>query len=80
MALLTKHEFRLGALYTSNFTPATNLLATGSTKGLWKFDGQTVNDASGNGNHGTLVSGAYSTDVPGGGGGTSTQINWLVTD
>ncbi len=51
------------ALYTSNFTaglgPASN------TRALWKFDGQTTNDSSGNGNHGTLQSSAtYSTDVP----------------
>ncbi|HEV8203351.1 MAG TPA: LamG domain-containing protein, partial [Pyrinomonadaceae bacterium] len=50
-------------LYTSNFTaglgPASN------TRAHWKFDGQTTNDSSGNGNNGTLQSGAtYSTDVP----------------
>ena len=52
------------AVYTSNFTP-TSLTASGSTKGLWKFDGQTANDSSGYSNNGTLNGGAtYSTDVP----------------
>src|SRR5882672_12352219 len=55
-------------IYTSNFTPASSLTAGSSTKGLWKFDGQTPNDSSGNGNNGTLNGGAtYSTDTPGGG-------------
>ena len=69
-------------LYTANFTPAANLTTISSTKGLWKFDGSTPNDSSGNGNNGTLNGGAtYSTDVPGGGGGGGApQIHWLVTD
>jgi RHS repeat-associated protein len=75
------------ALYTSNFTPQTHLTASGSTAGLWKFDGQTTADASVNGNNGMLVGGAlYSDDVPsgdgGGGGGTSSgsQVQWLIAD
>ena len=73
------------AVYTSNFTPQTHLTASGSTKGLWKFDNQSPNDASTNGNHGTLQGGAtYSNDVPGGGGGggsgVGTQVQWLVSD
>ena len=72
------------AVYTANFTPQMHLTASSSTKGLWKFDGQTANDSSGNGNNGTLNGGAtYSIDVPsgdGGGGGTAPQIHWLVTD
>ena len=75
------------AVYTANFTPSMHLTASSSTKGLWKFDGQTANDSSGNGNNGTLNGGAtYSIDVPSGdgggsgGGGTSPQIHWLVTD
>jgi RHS repeat-associated protein len=68
------------AVYTSNFTPSNNLTATGSTKGLWKFDGQTVNDSSGNNNHGALQGGAtYSTDAVGG-GGSAAQVQWLVAD
>ena len=40
-----------------------------TSRALWKFDGQTTNDSSGNGNHGTLQNGAtYSTDVPSTGG------------
>jgi uncharacterized protein DUF4214 len=58
------------AVYTGNFTPATHLTASGSTAGLWKFDGQTKNDSSGNSNNGTLQGGAtYSSDVPSGDGG-----------
>ena len=48
------------ALYSANFAAG-----LGGPRGLWKFDGQTANDLSGNGNHGTLQSGAtYSTSVP----------------
>jgi RHS repeat-associated protein len=75
------------AVYTSNFTPQTHISSTGSTKGLWKFDGQTTADSSTNGNNGTLQGGAvYSNDVPsgdgggGGGGGGVSQIQWLVPD
>jgi hypothetical protein len=40
-------------------------VATGSTRGLWKFDGSTPNDFSANGNNGTLNGGAtYSIDTP----------------
>lgn len=68
------------ALYTSNFTPANSLTASGSTKGLWKFNGQTTNDSSGNSNNGTLQGGAgYSGSVPSG-GGSVLQIQWLVSD
>jgi hypothetical protein len=57
------------ALYTSSFTPSAHLTASGSTMALWKFDGQTAADSSGNGNNGSLVgSAAYSTDVPPNGG------------
>jgi RHS repeat-associated protein len=69
------------AVYTSNFTPSTHLTASSSTKGLWKFDGQSVADSSGNGNDGTLQGATYSTDVPSGGGGSSSaQVQWLVSD
>jgi len=77
------------AVYTSNFTPQTHLTASSSTKGLWKFDGQSTADSSGNGNDGTLQSGAtYSDDVPsgdGGGGssggsGSGAQVQWVVSD
>ncbi|HEX5731197.1 MAG TPA: PKD domain-containing protein [Blastocatellia bacterium] len=56
------------ALYPANiqFNPQAHLTATsGVTRGLWKFDGQTANDSSGNNNHGELQNGAsFSTDVP----------------
>jgi PKD repeat protein len=53
------------ALYGSNFTPQPQLSADVQTKTLWKFDGQTANDSSGNGNNGSLMGGAsFSTDVP----------------
>ena len=74
-------------VYTSNFTPQTHLTASSSTKGLWKFDGQTITDSSGNSNNGTLQGGAtYSNDVPsgdGGGGssgGSGSQVQWMVAD
>src|ERR1043165_2247031 len=57
------------AIYSSNFTPGAHLTATSSTRGLWKFDGQTTNDSSASGANGTLQGGTtYSTDVPTGGG------------
>ncbi len=61
--LIDEVRISAAALYSSNFTPG--LGAASNTRALWKFDGQTTNDASGNGNQGTLQSGAaYSTDVP----------------
>ncbi len=76
--LIDEVRISSGALYSSNFTPAASLTASGSTKGLWKFDGQTASDSSTNGNNGTLNGGAtYSTDVPAGGGGGSVQnVTW----
>jgi RHS repeat-associated protein len=69
------------AIYTSNFTPQTHLTASSSTKGLWKFDGPSIADSSGNGNNGTLQSGAtYLNDVPGGSGGIGSQVQWLISD
>ncbi len=77
--LIDEVRISTGALYSSNFTPAASLSASGSTKGLWKFDGQTASDSSANGNNGTLNGGAtYSTDVPGGsgGGGSAQNVTW----
>ena len=75
------------AVYSSNFTPSQHLTASGSTMALWKFDGQTPNDSSTNGNNGTLQSGSsYSNDVPSGdgaggsSGATAAQTQWLVSD
>src|SRR5262245_25607281 len=61
--LIDEVRVSAAALYSANFTPG---LGPGSNvKGLWKFDGQTPNDSSGNGNNGVLQSGAtYSTTVP----------------
>lgn len=54
-----------GALYTSNFTPQRHLMQAPTTRGLWKLDGQTAQDSSGNGNHATLSGGvSYSADTP----------------
>ena len=65
--LIDEVRLSAAALYSSNFTPG--LGPASNTRGLWKFDGQTANDSSGNGNHGTLQSGAtYSTSVPPAGG------------
>ncbi len=61
-------EVRLsaGALYLANFTPQPHPTATyGGTLGLWKFDGFTLADSSGNGNNGDAVNGgAYSPGYP----------------
>jgi Concanavalin A-like lectin/glucanases superfamily/Ig-like domain from next to BRCA1 gene len=65
--LIDEARVTTAAVYTSNFTPSAHLAAVTGTKGLWKFDGQTASDSSGNGNHGTLLGGAgFSTDVPAG--------------
>jgi YD repeat-containing protein len=65
--LIDEARVSTGAIYTSNFTPSAHLTAGTSTKGLWKFDGQTTNDSSTYANNGTLNGGAtYSTDVPSG--------------
>ena len=70
-----------GAVYSVNFTPQGCLSAGAQTKGLWKFDGQTTNDSSGNGNTGSLQGGAtYSTDVPACGGSLPDQTpDWLAS-
>jgi len=61
--LIDEVRVSAAALYTSNF--AAGLGQSSAVRGFWKFDGQTPNDVSGNGNHGTLQNGAmYSTDVP----------------
>jgi hypothetical protein len=63
--LLDEVRVSTGAVYTADFCPQAHLTATGSTRGLWKFDGSTPNDFSANGNNGTLNGGAtYSTDTP----------------
>ena len=66
--LIDEVRVSAAALYTSNFTAG---LGPGSNvRGLWRFDGETANDFSGNGNNGTLVGGAsYSANVPPTGGG-----------
>jgi YD repeat-containing protein len=76
--LIDEVRISTGALYSSNFTPAGTLTASSSTKGLWKFDGQTTNDSSANGNNGSLNGGAtYSNDVPAaGGGGSAENVSW----
>jgi hypothetical protein len=52
-------------LHTSDFTPQLHLNVVTGTKDLWKSDGKSANDSSGNGNNGSLTGGAsYSTDVP----------------
>lgn len=49
----------LGTVYTGNFAPQPHLGAVpGTTLGLWRFDDQTANDSSGNGNHGVFRNGA----------------------
>ncbi|HEX5874779.1 MAG TPA: LamG-like jellyroll fold domain-containing protein, partial [Pyrinomonadaceae bacterium] len=61
--LIDEVRISAAALYSSNFSPG--LGPANQTRAYWKFDGQTANDFSGNGNHGTLQGGAtYSTNVP----------------
>jgi RHS repeat-associated protein len=75
--LIDEVRISTGALYTSNFAPAASLTASASTRGLWKFDGQTATDSSANGNNGTLNGGAsYSSDVPSGGGSGAENVVW----
>ncbi|HKQ05772.1 MAG TPA: LamG-like jellyroll fold domain-containing protein [Blastocatellia bacterium] len=63
--LIDEVRITAGVVYTSDFTPQRNLAALTETRGLWKFDGQTTADSSGNNNNGSLVnSPTYSTDVP----------------
>ena len=64
--LLDEARVSSGAVYTAAFTPERNLsVICGTTRGLWKFDGQTVDDSTGSNNPNTLEGGAsYSTDVP----------------
>ena len=61
--LIDEVRVSAAAVYTSNFTPEASLSASCDTRGLWKFDGQTVDDSTGNNNPNTLVGGSYSTDV-----------------
>ena len=62
--LIDEVRLSASALYSSNFTPPARLTKDATTRALWKFDDQTVNDSSGNGNNGTLMGGAaLSTDV-----------------
>ncbi len=60
--LIDEVRISAAALYSSNFSPG--LGPANNTRGLWRFDGQTANDFSGNGNNGTLQGASYSTDVP----------------
>jgi RHS repeat-associated protein len=63
--LVDEARLTAAAVYTSNFTPATQLPFITSCKGLWRFDGEVVTDSSGNSNNGTLVSSAaHSIVVP----------------
>lgn len=63
--LIDEVRITAGAVYSADFTPSGDLTAISGTRGLWKFDGQTTADSSGNSNDGTLVGSAtYSTDAP----------------
>jgi YD repeat-containing protein len=63
--LVDEVRLSVGALYTSNFTPQRHLTSAASTRGLWKFDGQSLQDSSGNNNNSTFVGGAaYAGDNP----------------
>jgi hypothetical protein len=64
--LIDEVRISSNVVYTANFTPVVNFTPMSSTRGLWKFNGQTAHDSSGNGNNGTITGGVtYSTDAPG---------------
>ena len=52
--LIDEVRITAGVVYTVGFAPPVDLAAITGTRGLWKFDGQTTSDSSGNGNGGTL--------------------------
>jgi YD repeat-containing protein len=63
--LIDEVRITANAVYSANFVPSGDLTAISGTRGLWKFDGQTTADSSGNSNDGSLVGSAtYSTDAP----------------
>jgi hypothetical protein len=63
--LIDEVRISASALYSTSFIAPTRLTKDATTRALWKFDDQTAQDSSGNGNNGTLMGGAaISTDVP----------------
>lgn len=65
--LIDEARVTADALYNANFNVVGmhELMPVANTRGYWKFNNQTANDSSGNGNNGVLVGGAsFSTDVP----------------
>ena len=63
--LIDEARVTAAALYAANLAPPARLQAVAGTRGLWRFDGQSGQDWSGNGNHAALVgAAAFSTDVP----------------
>lgn len=71
--LIDEVRVSAGTAYTTDFGPQAHLSAP-SGSGLWKFDGDTVEDFSGNSHTGSMEGSpapTYSTDVPTGAGGTS---------
>lgn len=63
--LIDEVKITASVLYSSNFTPQPHLTLSTGTKALWKFDDQTINDMSGNGNQGTVNGGlSFSETVP----------------
>jgi hypothetical protein len=81
--LIDEARVSAAALYSSNFAPEMNLNVGSETRGLWKFNGEVVADASGHNNHGELVGGVnFSTDVPSGSnpGSTANGLPILHTE
>jgi hypothetical protein len=63
--LIDEARLTAAGLYTSNFTPELSFEAGPQTRGLWKFDGQKLNDFSGNGAQAVAQGNiAYSAEVP----------------
>ena len=54
------------ALYYASFAPAQHLVSSAATRGLWKFDGQTLGDSANGAGNASAVGGLhYAEDVPG---------------
>lgn len=63
--LIDESRITASALYSGSFTPQAHLSSLTATRGLWKFDNQTANDSSANGNNGSAMgSASFSTDTP----------------
>lgn len=65
--LIDEVRLSAGVRYGANFAAEKRLTAGGlnvNAQGLWNFDNQSLNDSSGNNNHGTLIGdGSFTTEI-----------------